>query len=78
DQTRRHSFISTLLGIKNLVLSINTMDLVDYCEETFSRIREDYLTFADQLQGDLDIRFVPLSALVGVNVAAKCAKIRLY
>ena len=46
DQTRRHSFISTLLGIKHLVVAINKMDLVDYSEETFTRIREDYLTFA--------------------------------
>ncbi|WP_246749111.1 GTP-binding protein, partial [Salmonella enterica] len=51
DQTRRHSFISTLLGIKHLVVAINKMDLVDYCEETFARIREDYLTFAEQLPG---------------------------
>lgn len=66
DQTRRHSFISTLLGIKHLVVAINKMDLVDYREETFARIREDYLTFAEQLPGDLDIRFVPLSALEGI------------
>lgn len=44
DQTCRHSFISTLLGIKHLVVAINKMDLVDYSEETFTRIREDYLT----------------------------------
>lgn len=50
DQTRRHSFISTLLGIKHLVVAINKMDLVDYSEETFTRIREDYLTFAEQLR----------------------------
>ncbi|STI80411.1 sulfate adenylyltransferase [Escherichia coli] len=68
DQTRRHSFISTLLGIKHLVVAINKMDLVDYSEETFTRIREDYLTFAEQLPGNLDIRFVPLSALEGDNV----------
>lgn len=78
DQTRRHSFISTLLGIKHLVVAINKMDLVDYCEETFARIREDYLTFAEQLPGDLDIRFVPLSALEGDNVAAQSANMRWY
>lgn len=50
DQTRRHSFISTLLGIKHLVVAINKMDLVDYSEKTFTRIREDYLTFAGQLR----------------------------
>ncbi|EEJ2989793.1 sulfate adenylyltransferase subunit CysN [Salmonella enterica] len=78
DQTRRHSFISTLLGIKHLVVAINKMDLVDYREETFARIREDYLTFAEQLPGDLDIRFVPLSALEGDNVAAQSANMRWY
>lgn len=78
DQTRRHSFISTLLGIKHLVVAINKMDLVGYREETFARIREDYLTFAEQLPGDLDIRFVPLSALEGDNVAAQSANMRWY
>lgn len=78
DQTRRHSFISTLLGIKHLVVAINKMDLVDFSEETFVRIREDYLTFAEQLPGDLDIRFVPLSALEGDNVASQSAKMRWY
>lgn len=78
DQTRRHSFISTLLGVKHLVVAINKMDLVDFSEETFVRIREDYLTFAEQLPGNLDIRFVPLSALEGDNVASQSAKMRWY
>lgn len=78
DQTRRHSFISTLLGIKHLVVAINKMDLVDYSEETFTRIREDYLTFAGQLPGNLDIRFVPLSALEGDNVASQSESMPWY
>ncbi|EOI1398147.1 sulfate adenylyltransferase subunit CysN [Citrobacter freundii] len=78
DQTRRHSFISTLLGIKHLVVAINKMDLVDFSEETFNRIREDYLTFAEQLPGNLDIRFVPLSALEGDNVASQSASMPWY
>ena len=78
DQTRRHSFISTLLGIKHLVVAINKMDLVDFSEETFNRIREDYLTFAEQLPGSLDIRFVPLSALEGDNVASQSASMPWY
>ena len=78
DQTRRHSFISTLLGIKHLVVAVNKMDLVDYSEETFNRIREEYLTFAEQLPGNLDIRFVPLSALEGDNVASQSANIPWY
>lgn len=78
DQTRRHSFISTLLGIKHLVVAINKMDLVGFSEETFARIREDYLNFAGQLPGDLDIRFVPLSALEGDNVASRSESMSWY
>ena len=78
DQTRRHSFISTLLGIKHLVVAVNKMDLVDFSEETFNTIREAYLTFAEQLPGDLDIRFVPLSALEGDNVASQSDKMPWY
>lgn len=78
DQTRRHSFISTLLGIKHLVVAVNKMDLVEFSEERFEQIRQDYLTFAEQLPGDLDIRFVPLSALEGDNVASQSAKMPWY
>ncbi|PHP94465.1 sulfate adenylyltransferase subunit CysN [Pantoea agglomerans] len=70
DQTRRHSFISTLLGIKHLVVAINKMDLVEYNQERFEQIKQDYLDFAEQLPEDLDIRFVPMSALEGDNVAS--------
>jgi len=78
DQTRRHSFISTLLGIKHLVVAVNKMDLVEYSEEKFNEIREAYLTFAEQLPGELDIRFVPLSALEGDNVASQSEKMPWY
>jgi sulfate adenylyltransferase subunit 1 (EC 2.7.7.4) len=78
DQTRRHSFISTLLGIKHLVVAVNKMDLVEYSEEKFNEIREAYLTFAEQLPGELDIRFVPLSALEGDNVASQSANMPWY
>ncbi|UVK76877.1 MAG: sulfate adenylyltransferase subunit 1 [Sodalis sp. Fle] len=70
DQTRRHSFISTLLGIRHLVVAVNKMDLVDYEKNVFDRIKQDYLNFARQLPMDLDIKFVPLSALNGDNVAS--------
>ncbi|AMG59604.1 sulfate adenylyltransferase subunit CysN [Pantoea vagans] len=70
DQTRRHSFISTLLGIKHLVVAINKMDLVEYEQTRFEQIKQDYLDFAAQLPEDLDIRFVPMSALEGDNVAS--------
>ena len=78
DQTRRHSFISTLLGIKHLVVAVNKMDLVEFSEETFEAIRQSYLTFAEQLPGNLDIRFVPLSALEGDNVASQSASMPWY
>ncbi|GDX05178.1 sulfate adenylyltransferase subunit CysN [Buttiauxella selenatireducens] len=78
DQTRRHSFISTLLGIKHLVVAVNKMDLVGYSEERFEQIKQDYLTFAEQLPADLDIRFVPLSALEGDNVATQSSSMPWY
>lgn len=66
-QTRRHSFIVSLLGIRHVVVAINKMDLMGYREEIFNTIRNDYLAFAATL--DLpDLRFVPMSALKGDNV----------
>jgi sulfate adenylyltransferase subunit 1 len=78
DQTRRHSFISTLLGIKHLIVAINKMDLVEYNEATFEQIKQDYLDFAGQLPADLDIRFVPMSALEGENVASPSEAMSWY
>lgn len=66
-QTKRHSFIASLLGIKHIIVAINKMDLVDYSEATFNRIKEDYLTFVQSLNLH-DIRFIPISALTGDNV----------
>ncbi|NMT65157.1 sulfate adenylyltransferase subunit CysN [Marinobacter orientalis] len=66
-QTRRHSYIASLLGIRHIVVAINKMDLVDYSEERFNEIKDDYLAFANKL-GLKDIRFVPISALEGDNV----------
>ncbi|PSF05987.1 sulfate adenylyltransferase subunit CysN [Marinobacter fuscus] len=66
-QTRRHSFIASLLGIRHIVVAVNKMDLVNFSEDRFNEIREEYLAFANQL-GLKDIRFVPISALDGDNV----------
>ena len=63
-QTRRHSYIAHLLGIRHLVVAINKMDLVDYDQAVFERIRTDYLAFAAQL-GIGEVQFLPLSALNG-------------
>ena len=66
-QTKRHSFIASLLGIQHIIVAINKMDLMDYSEATFNKIKQDYLSFTDTL--DLhDIYFIPMSALDGDNV----------
>jgi len=69
-QTRRHSYIASLLGIRHIVVAVNKMDLVDFSEERFNEIKDDYLAFAAKL-GLKDIRFVPISALDGDNVVNK-------
>jgi len=66
-QTCRHTYLVSLLGIKHLVVAINKMDLVDYSEETFNQIRDDYLKFTASLNLP-EVHFVPLSALNGDNV----------
>jgi bifunctional enzyme CysN/CysC len=69
-QTRRHAFIVSLLGIKHLVVAVNKMDIGGYNEATFSAIRDDFARFACALDVP-DIRYVPISALKGANVAAR-------
>jgi bifunctional enzyme CysN/CysC len=66
-QTRRHSYLVNLLGIRHIVVAINKMDLVDYAEKTFRAIVEDYRAFAAQL-GLADVTFIPLSAWKGDNI----------
>jgi bifunctional enzyme CysN/CysC len=66
-QTRRHTFIATLLGIRHLVVAINKMDLMNYDKAVFARIEEDYRNFAKALGAD-NITCIPLSALAGDNV----------
>lgn len=66
-QTRRHSFITKLLGLKHIVVAINKMDLVDYSEARYNEIKQQYTEFAKQLDIQNPI-FVPLSALKGDNV----------
>ncbi len=76
-QTRRHSFIVSLLGIKHIVVAINKMDLVDFSEEKYNSIKEDYLNFAKEL-GLEGIVFIPLSALTGDNVVTNSQKTPWY
>ncbi len=66
-QTKRHSFIVSLLGIKHVVVAVNKMDLVDYSQQAFDRIQADYTEFAARLDLN-DLHFIPMSALDGDNV----------
>ena len=76
-QTRRHSYIASLLGIPNLVAAINKMDLVDYREEVFARLREDFLELAAQL-GIPSATCIPVSATEGDNIVDASAKTAWY
>ncbi|WP_368877744.1 sulfate adenylyltransferase subunit CysN [Providencia vermicola] len=78
EQTRRHSFISTLLGIRHLVVAVNKMDLMDYSESVFEKIKQDYQSFATELPIDLNVWFVPISALDGDNIVNKSHNLPWY
>lgn len=71
-QTRRHSVIASLLGIRHIIVAVNKMDLVGYDERVFNRIKADYLDFAARLDR-ADPRFIPISALKGDNVVERGA-----
>lgn len=66
-QTRRHSYICSLLGIKHIIVAINKMDLMEYRQDVYKKIKADYREMAKNFNID-DIRFVPISALNGDNV----------
>ena len=76
-QTRRHTFLVSLLGIKHVVLAVNKMDLVDFSEERFSEIVGEYKKFIEPL-GIPDVTCIPLSALDGDNVVEKSARTPWY
>lgn len=67
EQTKRHAFIATLLKIPHLVVCVNKMDLVDYSQEVFDNIMNDFKNFSSRLDIH-DVRFIPISALKGDNV----------
>ncbi len=77
EQTCRHTYIAHLLGIPHLIVCVNKMDLVEYSEEPFNRIRSEMEAFADRL-GIKDMRFVPISALKGDNVVDHSEHIPWY
>ena len=76
-QTRRHSFIASLLGIKQVVLAINKMDLANYSQQVFDQIVEDYQIFSSSLDFD-SVTAIPLSALKGDNVIERSDQMTWY
>ena len=76
-QTRRHTFICTLLGIRHLVVAVNKMDLMDYRKDVFEKIEADYRAFAKTV-GARDITVIPLSALAGDNVIDRSGNMPWY
>jgi len=77
EQTCRHAFIASLLQIKHLVICVNKMDLVDYKEEVFNKIKEDFDDFSSKLEIQ-DIQYIPISALKGDNVVEKSENMPWY
>jgi len=76
-QTKRHSFIVSLLGIKHIVVAINKMDIVGYDEAVFEKIKRDYVDFASRLELP-DVHFMPISALKGDNVVSPSPNMPWY
>ena len=77
EQTKRHAIIASLLQIPHLVVCINKMDLVDYDEETYNKIQDDFEKFAAKLDVT-DVHFIPISALMGDNVVYRSDKTKWY
>ncbi|KPA99890.1 sulfate adenylyltransferase subunit CysN [Ahrensia marina] len=77
-QTRRHSFIASSVGIRNVVLAVNKMDLVDYDQQTFNDIDVAYREFAETLDADFNITTIPMSALAGDNVVERGENLSWY
>jgi bifunctional enzyme CysN/CysC len=76
-QTRRHSYLAHLIGIRNLVLAVNKMDLVGFDESTFNRIVEDYTAFATSI-GIMEFTAIPISGYMGDNVTAASTNMPWY
>jgi len=74
EQTHRHSYLAYLLGIPHIIICINKMDLMDYKQEVFEKIKRDFNVFANQVFPGEDLRFIPISALNGDNVVKPSQK----
>lgn len=77
EQTKRHAIIASLLQIPHVVVCINKMDLVDYSEEVYENIKEEFETFASKLEVK-DVHFIPMSALNGDNVVDRSEKMTWF
>ena len=77
EQTKRHSFSASLLGIPHIIYCINKMDLMNYSEEVFSEIKEELTGFSSKLTTK-DIRFIPISALNGDNIVNRSNEMEWY
>ncbi len=71
EQTRRHAFLANLLRIQHIVVAVNKMDLVNWDEATYNKIRDEFKAFASRLDSIVDVAFIPISALHGDNVVDK-------
>jgi len=78
EQSRRHAFISALLSIPEMVVAINKMDLVDYSQERFDELVEEFEGFAHRLSGVKHISYIPMSALNGDNVVERSQRMDWY
>ena len=78
EQTRRHSFIADLLGIKHIAVCINKMDLVNYEEEAYEKVLRQFSEFASRLENVSELTFIPLSALKGDNVVERSENMPWY
>ncbi len=76
-QTRRHTYIAHLLGVRHIIVAVNKMDLVDHAQSVFDRIHADFLAFAGNL-GIPDLRFIPMSALRGDMVVERGTGLAWY
>src|SRR3954447_18925198 len=77
EQSRRHAFLASLLGIPHLIVCINKMDLVDYSQARFDEIRDEFRRFAMKLEVN-DLSFIPVSALTGDNVVQRSQAMPWY
>jgi len=78
EQTHRHAYLASLLGIPHVIVCINKMDLVDFRQEVFEKIKNDFTSFASKVFPDKDLHFIPISALLGDNVVIISANMDWY